>query len=140
MIAHRVRIILIIAVTAVMVLGPSALYAQEVDPDTVVLRRIQRAIAEGDAHALLTSAPERLEVSLFGAQTFYSSAQALYVMRDFFRNYPPQRFDLQDISKTENSRLAIGQYWHIRAEQPLQVYIYLHCRNEQWRLEEVRIK
>ena len=118
--------------------GPGPAPAQSAED--AVVRRIRTSIVEGDARALLSPATDRLEVSLFGAQSFYSSAQAQYVLRDFFKNHPPQRFEVAEVSHTGGSQMISGRYWHARADQPLHMYVYLIQRDGTWRLEGVRVK
>lgn len=107
-------------------------------PDSVV-ERVVTAFADGEAEPLLTPATDRVEVSLFGARTFYSRAQAFYVLREFFDAHPPADFQLSDITATEHSCFVQGQYAHDGGDISLQVYVRLAARDETWRLQEVRI-
>lgn len=137
---HR-RALWVAALVGLMIAGTPALgWAQSAAPsDSLVQRRLNRAFAEGDARALLDPAPDRLAVSLFGARSFYSKAQAVYVLRDFFKEYPPQRFEVRTVSRAPSSHLLVGRYWHAQARRPLSVYLHLRYR-DQWWLEEVRIE
>lgn len=107
-------------------------------PDTVVAH-ISTAFANGDAQVLLTPATDRVEVSLFGTRTFYSSAQAFYVLRDFFDSHPPADFSTGDATATGRSAFVQGRYSHRRDERTLQVYVRLVHRDDRWKLQEVRI-
>lgn len=125
-------------------LGARGTYGQDrptapaVVPDTVVAR-VATAFADGDAQTLLTPATDRVEVSLFGTRTFYSSAQAFYVLRDFFDSHPPADFATGDATATGRSAFVQGRYDHRRDERTLQVYVRLVHRDERWQLQEVRI-
>lgn len=141
-VACRVRTFLMLVLACLgMVAILQPLRAQRVaSQDTAVMqKRLQTAFVEGDARALLETASERLAVSLFGARSFYSRAQAAYVLRDFFKEYPPQRFQVRTESHTPTNYLLVGRYWHARTQQPLRVYLHLRYR-DQWGLEEVRIE
>jgi len=118
--------------------GPAPAWTQPAEEEAVV-RRVRLSILEGDARALLSPATDRLEVSLFGAQSFYSSAQAQYVLRDFFKNYPPQRFEVVEVARSGGSQMVSGRYWHARTDQPLHMYVYLILRGGAWQLEGVRV-
>jgi hypothetical protein len=107
-------------------------------PDSVA-HRVVTAFVEGDAETLLTPATDRVEVSLFGARTFYSEAQAFYVLREFFDAHPPVDFQLSDVTAAENSCFVRGQFTHDEGQRPLQVYVRLAVREAAWRLQEVRI-
>jgi hypothetical protein len=111
----------------------------EAVPDTVV-QRVSAAFRTGNAQLLLTPSADRVEVSLFGTRTFYSSAQAFYVLREFFDVHPPARFSLADTTGAGSSCFLRGQFEHARDERILRVYVRL-VRNEEdaWRLHEVRI-
>jgi hypothetical protein len=107
-------------------------------PDTII-SRVETALTNGNAQRLLTPAADRVEVSLFGTRTFYSSAQAYYVLDDFFDRYPPTRFRVDDVTETGNSCFLRGRFDHGRDERTLQVYVRLTTRNAAWRLQEIRI-
>lgn len=116
-----------------------AMKAVEAVPDTVK-QRVSRAFRAGDAERLLTPSADRVEVSLFGTRTFYSSAQALYVLREFFDTHPPADFILADATDAGDSFFLRGQFKHTRDNQPLQVYVRLvPYEDERWKLQEVRI-
>jgi hypothetical protein len=126
-------------------LGSSTAWGQERDegtgvvPDTVV-QRVSGAFQSGNAQLLLTPAADRVEVSLFGARTVYSSAQAFYVLREFFERHPPNAFVLADTTGTGASCFLRGVFNHGRGERPLQVYVrFVRHGAKTWQLHEVRI-
>ena len=108
-------------------------------PDTVV-QRISTAFQSGNAQLLLSPSADRVEVSLFGARTLYSSAQAFYVLRDFFEAHPPSRFALADTTGAGTSGFLRGTFVHTRGERSLRVYVRLvRHEDDAWQLHEVRI-
>lgn len=107
-------------------------------PDTLV-QRVSTAFVDGNAQRLLTPSAARVEVSLFGTRTFYSSAQAFYVLRDFFDSHPPADFTLGDATGAGNLFFVRGRFEHHRDERTLQVYVRLVRHGEGWQLHEVRI-
>lgn len=104
------------------------------------LERVERAFHEGDERSLLAVAADRLEVSVFEVTSFYSRAQAMYVMQDFFRRHPPERFIFQEVVQSDGSLYAPGLYWSTSQSTPLQVYVRLHRTAQQWELREIRIE
>lgn len=104
------------------------------------IEQVQDAFADGDAHALLGGASDRVEIALLGRSRLYSRQQAVHVMLDFFRRYPPEGFTIQSQAREEGSWFATGQYRYKHAEHPLQVYLRLRLRDNQWELREVRIE
>lgn len=118
---------------------PLRVGAQPSDPEAEARERIEHAFREGDAPRLLTPAAERVEMSILGMQTYYSRDQALYVLQDFFKNYTPHAFAFEDVSRAEDDFLVTAQYWYGQAERPLQVYVRLVRREDEWILQEVRL-
>ena len=108
------------------------------EPNQVV-DRVTEAFVNGRPEPLLGPATDRVELSLFGTRTFYSSAQAFYVLRDFFSNYAPRRFRVDDVTATDTSCFVSGMYEHTQSERALQVFVRLVQQDESWRLHEVRI-
>lgn len=131
---------------------PSVVYGQT--PDSVVqsadsvleassavVQRVESAFTEGNADQLLGSSSDRVEVTLFGARTHYSSAQALYVMREFFDSHVPQRFRVEDVMETNGTCLVRGEYIQARVAQRLEIYVRLDHNDDSdsWQLREVDI-
>jgi hypothetical protein len=106
-----------------------------------VVQRVAAAFTDGNAARLLTPSADRVEIALFGARTFYSSAQALYVLREFFRRHAPQRFQVRDVMEAGTSCFVRGEYEQSRRTRQLQVYVRLgQSEDNLWRLHEVRIE
>ena len=105
-----------------------------------MLGQVERAFQQGDERNLLAAAADRLEIAVLEAPSFYSRAQAMYVMEDFFRTYPPKQFDMQDASPSGGSLYAPGLYWSTSQSEPLRVYIRLRRTGQQWELREIRIE
>lgn len=109
---------------------------------SAVARRVASAFSEGDASQLLSPSADRVEISLFGTRTFYSSAQALYVLRKFFRSHAPRRFVVGDVRETGTTCFVLGAYEEARVERRLHVYVRLDQPDGEtaWHLQEVRIE
>jgi len=86
------------------------------------------------------AAAERVELALPGRTKLYSRAQATYVLEDFFRQHPPERFTLGRTSKVAGSWIAAGVYWYRQGEDPFQVYLRLRQKDRRWVLREIRIE
>lgn len=110
--------------------------AQEATP----FDALREAFAAGNAPVLLRDAGERVAIALLGNSKLYSRAQATYVMQDFFQRYPPEAFTLQNNERDGSNWFATGRYRYRHAEQPLQVFLHLRLKDEQWELREVRIE
>ncbi len=119
-------------------LPPGAAVAQSEGDDAI--GRLERAFAEGAARDLLAPAPDRVEMGLLEATTLYTRSQAVYVLQDFFKEYPPVRVELEDPTVTSANRFVAGQYWHEGADRPLQLYLQLEERGGAWQLRSLRIQ
>jgi hypothetical protein len=126
-----------------------SLRAQDASPSSAELpqaplqsveQSLIKGLQAGDARQLLHNAADRVEISLFGARTFYSQSQAFYVVRDFFGEHPPRRVELRDTVQTDESYFLTGRYWHTRTDQPLDVFIRMQHDSEQWTVHEIRIE
>lgn len=106
-----------------------------------VAQRVAGAFSEGNARQLLTPSADRIEISLFGNRTFYSSPQALYVLRKFFRSHAPGRFVVADVMETGTSCFVRGEYEETRRARRHRVYVRLDQPDDAdlWALHEVRI-
>ncbi len=134
-IGRRVWLIaaLVLGVAGGFVAGPAL--AQQ-----TALDRVEEAFKNGDADALLDEAADRVEIALLGGSKLYSRAQATYVMKDFFQRYPPEAFTPRNNTPDGSNWFATGLYRYKHTRQPLQVYLRLHLKDQQWQLREVRIE
>ena len=105
-----------------------------------VLAQVEEAFQQGDARGLLSAAADRLEIAVLEAPMLYSRAQATYVMQDFFRLYPPERFKLQEAAQSDGSLFVPGLYWSTSGGDPFKVYLRLRQKAHAWELREVRVE
>jgi len=132
-------------VTAVLLfsVGPSPVAAQSDDPPSLqeeALEHVRDAFARGDARALLEYATERIEVTLLGRSTHYSRSQAIYVMEEFFRDYPPEQFAAEETAGSDGSWFMAYEYWSSRGQAPMQVFIRIRTHSEHWEVREIRVE
>lgn len=103
------------------------------------LARVQAGLEEGDPAAVLVDAPARVEVVLFGQGGTFRRAQAVHVLRDFFRRYPPARVAFPERSSSDEGQTAIGSYWTEDGGAPLSVRVLHRQSGEDWELASIRI-
>jgi len=84
--------------------------------------RVSVAFQTGDVEQLLGETSSRIEVGLPGTRAYYSRSQAVYVLREFFKEHDPSRFTVDDVSEAGTSYFVTGRFWHSRSEQPMRVY------------------
>ncbi len=105
-----------------------------------VVLQLEDALARGDVEALLDHASERIGITVFDANRYYSRRQARYVLRTFFEEHPPRRFSLRNYYKTRSGWFAEGDFWYERGERPLRVYLRLRWWRDRWELRELLIE
>ena len=72
---------------------------------------INNAIKNGNAGQLASHFNSTVEMSVLGNEGYFSKSQATSVLSEFFKNNPPQSFDVkQGGSTTENTKFSIGNY------------------------------
>ena len=132
------RSFLLVAAAAAFLAGGAD--AQQVGGDDA-LARVEAGLRNGDAEAVLVDAAPRLEIVLFGQGGTYRRSQAVHVLRDFFRRYPPDRVDLgSELSSSADGRTAIGRYWTEDGGMPLQVRVLHRQSGDDWTLVSMRIE
>lgn len=76
-----------------------------------VLNNIKAALIQGNSKELLKYFNEMGEISLEGEKRTYPKTQAEFVLKDFFRKYPPQNFEyIHEGSSNDGLKYAIGKY------------------------------
>ena len=93
-----------------------------------VFAMIERSFGDGDAPALRSLMADYTEIRLPDNSGLYSRAQTGYVLRAFFRSYPPERFVLKRRFSGPSGWYASGHYWHTRGSAALTVSIQLEER------------
>jgi hypothetical protein len=76
-----------------------------------VLSNAKLFLKNGSAKELSRHFSDIVELSFDGAKATYSKTQAEFVLKDFFRKYPPANFDyIHQGSSKEGLKYAIGKY------------------------------
>jgi hypothetical protein len=127
----------LLAVALVLVVGAVPLAVPQGADDA--LARVQAGLEAGDPAAVLADAPARVEVVLFGQGGTFRRAQAVHVLRDFFRRHPPERVAFDDRSGSDGEQTAIGDYFSEEGGPPLSVRVVHRQAGEEWELVSIRI-
>lgn len=107
--------------------------------NTSELERIQAAMAAGDAEGVLSGAEDRVDIALLGQGRLYNRAQAIFVMKDFFRSYPPKSYTIRNEEREAANWFAIGRYTNRYDGAEFSVYLRLRLRSSSWRLAAIRV-
>ena len=103
------------------------------------LERIQNAMTAGDARGVLFGAEDRVDIVLLGQGRLYNRAQAIFVMKGFFRSYPPQSFKIRNEEQEAANWFATGQYTNKYDGRKFSVFLRLRQRSSNWHLAAIRV-
>jgi hypothetical protein len=116
-----------------LLLLPALTHAQSIDSTLTFL------INEGDADGLLEYFDESVDLGLPDADQDYGRKQAFMVMKDFFKNYPPEKFTLKESGFTsENNMFLIGDY--ITGEDAYQLLVLLRRSGERLLIHKMKFE
>lgn len=102
-----------------MILGTTQTYAQN-----EIISNTKISLSEANSKSLTKFFNDFVEISLDGEKNSYSKTQAEFVMKDFFKKYPPLRFELiHQGSSKEGLKYCIGKYSHSKGS--FRVYILI---------------
>ncbi|MCB0719112.1 MAG: DUF4783 domain-containing protein [Bacteroidetes bacterium] len=108
--------------------------------DRDVVKSIERALNKGDVPGLLAFGSDRIAVAVFGEAREYSHSQAEYVLKDFFKTHRVTSFSFDDRSQTDRGMFVQGRLRYRGADEPLQVFVRLRMRSDEWELREIIIR
>ena len=78
-----------------------------------VLNEVQVAIKMGSSKELVKHLNSRIDLIIDGDQSTYSNTQAEFVLKDFFKKYPPSDFQyIHKGASKDGLQYAIGKYSH----------------------------
>lgn len=101
--------------------------------------RIQTAVVAGDAEGVLSGAEDRVDIALLGQGRLYKRAQAIFVMKAFFRSYPPKSFTIRNEEREAANWFATGRYTNRYDGKEFSVYLRLRLRSSSWHLATIRV-
>lgn len=107
--------------------------------DTLDVDALIYSLAEGDEETLLAFAGERIELALLGQRRRYTLAQAKYVLKDFFRRYPPEAFVVGHSLSQQDEWWLTGDYLIRYNGERMRVYLRFRGRFPVYRLLAVQI-
>ena len=130
---------LLVPRTAALLLLALAISAHApVDPDDA-LQRVTRGLESSDPEAVLVDVDGRVEIVLFGQGGVFRRAQAVHVLRDFFRRYPPARVAFSEPSSSDDGQTATGRYSLRSGGTDLNVRVMHRVTGDTWKLASIRI-
>lgn len=97
-------LVLFLAISALLVNQPT--FAQ-----SEVINNVRSSIKAGSSKELSNYLGDMISLEIDGVQSNYSKTQAEYVLKDFFKKYPPNDFQYVHQGASEGGlKYAIGRY------------------------------
>ena len=129
-----------LALVAALALTLGAVPPAVPQPSDDALARVEAGLREADPSGVLSHAADRVEIVRFGQGGTFRRAQAVHVLRDFFRRYPPSRVVFAEQGSSDDGQTAMWRYWSDDGGAPLTVRV-LHrpVDDESWELAWIRI-
>ncbi|MEM0963346.1 MAG: DUF4783 domain-containing protein [Bacteroidota bacterium] len=109
-----------------------------VAPDDPVAR-VKMGLESADPDAVLADVSGRVEVVLSGQGGMFRRAQAVEILRDFFRRYPPSRVEFSEPSDSDDGQTATGRYHSTAGGARFDVYVLHRRAGDDWDLASIRI-
>ncbi len=106
---HNIMVTLLVLVLA------SGFYPVNMDvkEQEDVLNEVQAAIKMGSSKELVKHVNTRIDLEIDGSQSSYSDTQVEFVLKDFFKKYPPSNFEfIHRGTSKDGLKYAIGRYSH----------------------------
>ena len=102
---HRFRLIFL-----ALILVSGTIFTANAQAD--VIKNVRTAIKAGSSKELVKYMNNTVELTFDGSKSSYSRTQAEFVLRDFFKKYPPKDFQYihQGASREEGLKYVIGKY------------------------------
>ena len=89
----------------------TSMFLQTAVAQDEIFTKLRLAIKAGDSKMISTHLNDQLDLKIESQEGSYSGTQAEFVLKDYFRKYPPQTFEY--IHKGESpggAKYAIGSY------------------------------
>jgi hypothetical protein len=120
----------LVCFTAIMLAAGSA-YAQK-----ELIDRVTQVIKAGNAKDMTPHLQDQVDVTVDGKMESYSKAQTEFVLRDFFKKYPPSSFSIVHQGSSKGGlHFAIGQY--ASGKDNFQVWIRMKSSNDVFLIHEL---
>lgn len=106
----------------------------------MILSQIHAAFEKGSIQELSRHMPPSVEIAMFGAARFYSKGQASLLMKQFFEDYPPAGFAINDFTKTTNGWFMEADITVKESKRRIRAYIRLRKDRSGWKIREILIE
>lgn len=103
-----------------------------------VINNVKEAMKTGSSRELSKYFNERVEINLDGENSVYSKTQAEFILKDFFKNYPPSTFQyVHQGASPLGLRYTIGTYTYHNGS--FRVVMYIKQENKDYRVDSITL-
>lgn len=98
---------------------------------------IGKYILKGDAESLSAWFDDNLDISILSVGGVSSKIQAKQVMKTFFRNHKPEKFELTHSAGRANLKYILANLQ--AGGEPYHVIIFLNSKDGSYRIQQIKI-
>jgi hypothetical protein len=124
---------------AVLIMNPAPARAGIQEDPMRTIGKILQAIESSDAEAIVQYTSPYVQVSVLGKSTLISRAQSAYVLKAFFREYPPDGFTLERRLRVGQDWFVRGKYRHRDSDTPFQLELQMRWNGERYEIKNILI-
>lgn len=103
-----------------------------------VFQQIEIAIKKGDATALSGYFNSMLDLTIVDKEQTYSSSHAMYVVKEFFMNYPVRSFSILHKGNSGDNVYAVGSY--ISTKGAFDTNIFIKKYGNAYKINQLRFE
>ena len=101
------------------------------------IRSIQQAIESGNGEKIAGFAGSYVQVSVAGETSLHSRAQTAYILKAFFRDYPPADFAFERRMRLGKDWFIYGEYRPRGANQSYRIEVLLRWTGNRYELKTI---
>lgn len=102
-----------------------------------VLDPIGKYISMGDAESLSAWFDDNLDISIFARGGVSSRLQAKQILKTFFRNFPPESFQIHHTAERANLKYVLA---NLKAGgESFHFILFLNCKSGTYRVQQIKI-
>lgn len=105
-----------------------------------ILGQLKASIMAADAVGLAQQTMNSVEIAQFGEGRYYSRGQATLLLKGFFKDYPPEDFEVVASTRTPGAWFVEGAYTTKGTKTKLKIYIRLRVAEGTWKVREFLIE
>lgn len=106
--------------------------------DARISTELTHALGTGNTDELARSFNDRVEITINNVRDVYSLAQAKFVMKKFFTDFPPTSFKDFQFGNTETTSYILGEYKS--AKGAFEVNMFLKRSGEVMKIDRIRFE